>query len=169
MANNKLTDKEEKELPFRPGVGMMIINKNNQVFVAKRIDTKANGWQMPQGGIDLGETPSAAALREMKEEIGSDDGYIIAESKRWYSYRLPSFLIPRLWNGKYCGQRQKWFLIQFMGRDEDIDLSTGHPEFSDWRWVDFDELLATIIPFKLRLYKKVIEEFKDILKNRDKA
>lgn len=153
------------KLPFREGVGMMIIDKNNRVFVGKRIDSKANAWQMPQGGIDLGETPSAAALREMKEEIGSDDGYIIAESKNWYSYRVPDFLIPKLWGGRYCGQKQKWFLIRFTGEDSDININTKIPEFEAWKWVAFDELLEYIIPFKLKLYEQIIQEFKEILKN----
>lgn len=153
------------ELPFRPGVGMMIVDKDNRVFVGKRVDSKTHGWQMPQGGIDMGETPSSAALREMEEEIGCRDGYIIAESKNWYSYRVPDFLIPRLWDGKYCGQKQKWFLIRFTGADEDINIKTKNPEFDNWKWVNFDQLLADIIPFKLKLYKQVVKEFKQTLKN----
>lgn len=151
------------ELPFRPGVGMMILDKHNRIFVGKRIDSKLNGWQMPQGGIDLGETPSAAALREMEEEIGCNKGNIIAESKNWYSYRVPNFLIPKLWGGKFCGQKQKWFLIRFTGEDSDIDINTECPEFDQWKWVHFDELLKDIIPFKLKLYKQVVREFQDIL------
>lgn len=152
-----------KDLPFRPGVGMMIIDRHNRVFLGKRVDSKSNCWQMPQGGIDLGETPSKAALREMLEEIGSDKGKIIAESKRWYSYRVPPFLVPRLWDGKYCGQRQKWFLIRFTGEDEDININTSHPEFDEWKWSEMDGLLEEIIPFKLRLYKEVIQEFKPLI------
>lgn len=150
-------------LPFRPGVGMMIIDKDNRVFVGRRVDSKSDAWQMPQGGIDLGETPSSAALREMEEEIGSSKGEIIAESKRWYSYRLPEFLINKLWGGQYCGQRQKWFLIRFTGQDGDININTKHPEFDSWRWMDFNELLDHIIPFKYKLYSKVISEFKEII------
>jgi len=146
-------------LPFRPGVGMMILNRKNHIFVGKRIDSKVNGWQMPQGGINLGETASSAALREMEEEIGSSLGIIIAESKKWYSYRVPNFLVPKLWNGQYCGQRQKWFLIRFTGIDSDIDINTKHPEFDQWKWVNLDELIIDIIPFKLNLYNQVIEEF----------
>lgn len=153
------------DLPFRPGVGMMIVDKENRVFVGKRVDSKTHGWQMPQGGIDIGETPSSAALREMEEEIGCRLGHIIAESKNWYSYRVPDFLIPRLWDGKYCGQKQKWFLIRFTGTDEDINIKTKHPEFDNWKWVNFDQLLADIIPFKLKLYKQVVKEFKQTLKN----
>ncbi len=164
MNDSKLLDnKDISNLPFRQGVGMMIVDKNNRVFVGKRIDSKTNGWQMPQGGIDLGETPSASALREMKEEIGSSKGYVIAETKRWYSYKVPPFLILRLWNGKYCGQRQKWFLIRFTGDDSDININTQCPEFDHWKWVDFNELLSDIIPFKLKLYKHIVAEFKGSL------
>lgn len=151
------------KLPFRPGVGMMIVDKKNRIFVGKRIDSKANCWQMPQGGIDIGETPSSAALREMHEEIGSDKGYIIAESNKWYSYRLPKFLISKLWEGKYCGQRQKWFLIRFTGEDSDININTKHPEFDSWRWIEIKDLLDNVIPFKHKLYSKVIAEFKGVL------
>lgn len=157
---------EASELPFRQGVGMLIVDKNNRVFVGKRIDSKANGWQMPQGGIDLGETPSSAALREMEEEIGSSKGEIIAESKKWYSYRVPDFLIPKLWNGQYCGQRQKWFLIRFTGKDSDININTETPEFDQWKWIEFDQLLVDIIPFKLKLYQQVIREFKPLLEKK---
>lgn len=160
----KNINKDSPTLPFRPGVGMMIINNEDKVFVGKRVDSKANGWQMPQGGIDLGETPSSAAMREMEEEIGSGNGKIIAESKNWYSYRVPDFLIPKLWDGQYCGQKQKWFLIRFLGKDSDINLNTEHPEFNEWKWVNFDDLLADVIPFKLKLYREVTHEFYQILK-----
>ncbi len=152
-----------QKLPYREGVGMMIINKQKKIFVGKRIDTKIEAWQMPQGGIDIGETPSKAALREMHEEIGSDKGEILAESKKWYSYDLPPFLIPRLWNGRYRGQKQKWFLIIFKGLDEEINIKTAHPEFNAWRWVSLEKLPKIIVPFKRRLYQAVIEEFKDLI------
>ena len=150
-------------LPYRPGVGMMIVNHQNMVFVGKRIDTKIEAWQMPQGGIDVGETPSKAAIREMHEEIGSDKGYILAESRYWYSYDLPKFLIPKLWNGSFRGQKQKWFLIRFEGRDKDINLLTPSPEFCEWRWVSIEELPSIIIPFKRKLYQAVVEEFLVVL------
>lgn len=151
-------------LPLRPGIGIMILNNKNQVFVGKRIDSR--GWQMPQGGIDLGETPSSAALREMEEEIGCGKGKIIAESKKWYSYNLPDSLIPKLWNGKYCGQKQKWFLIEYHGMDEEINLLTDIPEFEDWQWIDVAELTKIVVPFKRKLYKKVLSEFHEIIRNR---
>jgi len=151
-------------LPYRLGVGMMILNKHNQVFVGKRVDAKVEAWQMPQGGIDIGETPSRAALREMEEEIGTKNGNIVSETKNWYSYDLPKFLIPKLWNGQYKGQKQKWFLINFTGEDSEIEVETNHPEFEDWRWVDLVELTEIIIPFKRKLYEAVMSEFKPLLR-----
>jgi len=151
------------ELPYRPGVGMMIINNKNQVFLGKRIDTRIEAWQMPQGGIDIGETPSAAAMREMIEEIGTDKGFIIAESKYWYSYDLPKFLIPKLWNGSFRGQKQKWFLIKYTGTDNDININTFAPDFCEWRWAAFEDLFEVIIPFKKKLYQAVLNEFESIL------
>lgn len=148
-----------KLLPYREGVGMMIVNKDKKVFVGQRSDTRARAWQMPQGGVDIGETPSSAALREMAEEIGSDKGQIIAESKNWYSYDLPKFLVPKLWNGTYKGQKQKWFLIEFLGQDSEININTEIPEFVKWRWASLEELPHIIVPFKKRLYKAVVEEF----------
>lgn len=165
---SRFEDKARSTLPYRPGVGMMILGQNNMVFVGKRIDTKVAAWQMPQGGIDVGETPSSAALREMVEEMGSDKGYIIAESKYWYSYDLPQFLIPRLWNGSFRGQKQKWFLIRFMGSNSDININTANPEFNEWRWVSLEELPLVIIPFKRKLYKAVVNEFKSIIEGLDK-
>lgn len=152
-------------LPYRPGVGMCIINKNKHIFVGKRVNTRLDSWQMPQGGIKIGETPSNAAIREMEEEIGSNQGKIISESKNWYSYRIPKALIPKLWEGQYCGQRQKWFLIKFTGHDDDININTKEKEFEDWRWMDFNILLDHIIPFKYKLYKEVLNEFCGIIKN----
>src|SRR5947209_5806066 len=138
MNKNDITTKYHNELPYRPSVGMMIINEHNRIFVGKRIDTKIAAWQMPQGGIDLGETPSGAALREMAEEIGCNKGHIIAESRYWYSYDVPIFLIPKLWNGHFRGQKQKWFLIRFTGTSVDINIHSSHPEFDEWRWADLD-------------------------------
>jgi putative (di)nucleoside polyphosphate hydrolase len=154
---------KHKKLPYRPGVGLMIVKPGGLVFVGKRVDSKIDGWQMPQGGIDIGETPSKAALREMEEEIGSSKGEIIAESRHWYSYDLPPFLVPKLWNGKFKGQKQKWFLIKFTGKDDDININTNHPEFVKWCWVDMQELLQIIVPFKKKLYESVIKEFKPMI------
>jgi putative (di)nucleoside polyphosphate hydrolase len=163
MMKNTIIDKSYHELPYRPSVGMMIIDKDDRIFVGKRVDTKIAAWQMPQGGIDLGETPSVAALREMAEEIGCNKGYIIAESNYWYSYDVPKALIPKLWDGHFRGQKQRWFLIRFTGTSEEININTPNPEFEEWRWTKLDELLSIIIPFKRKLYKAVIKEFAPII------
>lgn len=150
------------KLDYRLGVGLVIINKNKQIFVGKRIDSKT--WQMPQGGIDPGETPSKAAIREMKEEIGCDGGKIIAEAKNWYCYDLPKKAIPKLWGGKYKGQKQKWFLIELTSSEEEIDLSNSeYPEFEAWKWVTREELIRLIVKFKKKLYISVVREFKHFL------
>lgn len=151
------------KLPYRPGVGMMIIDSQNRIFVGKRIDTKISAWQMPQGGINIGETPSVAALREMLEEIGCNKGSIIAESKFWYSYDVPKILVPKLWDGNFRGQKQKWFLIRFNGVDDEININTTEPEFSEWRWAGIEELLSIVIPFKRKLYKAVMREFAPLI------
>jgi putative (di)nucleoside polyphosphate hydrolase len=147
------------ELPYRHGVGMMIINSEGQIFVGKRVESRFEAWQMPQGGILLGETPSKAAFREMLEELGCNNGEIISETKKWYSYNIPDFLISKLWDGRYKGQKQKWFLIKFTGSNQDININTEHAEFREWRWVDPSELLDIIVPFKKRLYKAILGEF----------
>ncbi len=150
---------------LRQSVGMMIINNHHKIFAGKRIMTKIDGWQMPQGGIDKGETPKIAVLREMHEEIGCSRGYIIAESKNWYSYYIPKYLLPKIWNGKYQGQIQKWFLIKFTGNNNDININTANPEFSQWKWVTTDELLRKITKLKYNVYYQVINEFKTIYTN----
>ena len=152
-----------RRLPYRPGIGLMILNEKLEIFVGKRVDTKGDSWQMPQGGIDIGEAPEVAAMREMKEEIGTNNAKIIAETKQWYKYDLPQYLISKLWNGSYRGQRQKWFLLQYSGTDEEIDLKSAEIEFIDWKWVEIDKLTQIIVPFKRKLYIAVIEEFRDIL------
>jgi putative (di)nucleoside polyphosphate hydrolase len=152
-----------KNLPYRKGVGMMIINQESKVFVGKRIDTKTRGWQMPQGGMNTGETPSRAVFREMKEELGTNKGEIIAESKYWYSYDLPEFLVPKLWDGAYKGQKQKWFLIRYTGSDEDINIKTATPEFYEWSWVDIEDLPVMIVHFKKKLYNAVLKEFEPLV------
>jgi putative (di)nucleoside polyphosphate hydrolase len=157
-------DLKEKVLPYRPCVGMMILSPDREkILVGKRVDSKANAWQMPQGGINLGETPSKAALREMKEEVGTDNAVIVAESRLWYSYDVPKVLIPRLWNGNYRGQKQKWFLLHFHGSDDEIDIHTSNPEFAEWKWMPKENLLDAVIAFKHRLYKAVLKEFHNFL------
>ncbi len=151
---------EIERLPYRPCVGLMILNEKGQVFVAQRVDERSGAWQMPQGGIDPGEDPRAAALREMKEEIGTDNAEIVAESREWHRYDLPAHLIRKVWGGRYRGQAQRWFALKFLGRDEDIRLDGHHPEFSAWCWVDLERLPKLIVPFKRDVYAKVIEEFR---------
>jgi putative (di)nucleoside polyphosphate hydrolase len=162
----KINNSDDKiDLPYRLGVGLMLVNKDNKVLIAQRIDTKINGWQMPQGGIDTGETPSKAVLREMGEEIGTNKGIIIAEAKSWYFYDIPKFMIPKLWGGKYKGQKQKWFLIRFTGQDSEINVDTENQEFKEWKWSSIEEMMKVIVPFKTTLYKAVIKEFEKYLKS----
>lgn len=151
-------------LPYRVGVGLMILNRAKNIFVAKRVDSKMDVWQMPQGGMHVGETPSTAAMREMREEIGCNNASIVAESKKWYCYDIPPNMASKLWSGEYKGQKQKWFLINFEGLDQDINLNTHNPEFSQWKWVPQDQLIRITIPFKKKLYYSILEEFKDYLK-----
>lgn len=150
---------------YRPNVGMMIINQKKEIFVGKRIDHPSNFWQMPQGGIDAQEIPSIAALREMNEEVGIKKNKVdlLTESKDWYYYSIPSDLAKTLWKGKYKGQRQKWYLYKFKGTEKDINIHTEHPEFSDYKWVTKDFLVPNIVPFKKKIYEKLLLEFKDYL------
>ncbi|MFQ5784665.1 MAG: RNA pyrophosphohydrolase [Alphaproteobacteria bacterium] len=153
----------EDDRPFRPGVGVMLLDREGRVFVGRRADTPGDSWQMPQGGIDPGETPREAALRELEEEIGTDKAEVVAESRDWFSYDLPPEISRRVWGGRFRGQRQKWFVMRFTGEDGDIRLDTAHPEFVAWKWVDAAELPRTIVAFKRALYEAVIEEFRELL------
>ena len=154
---------EFAHLPFRPCVGVMLVNPAARVFVAQRLDTTVEAWQMPQGGIDDGESAPQAALRELKEEIGTNNAEIIAESADWLSYDLPADLIPRVWKGRYRGQSQKWFVMRFLGQDSEIDIETEHPEFTTWRWAELDQLPEMIIPFKRQLYQDLVDEFRAVV------
>ena len=148
---------------YRRGVGVMLVDSRGLAFVAERID-RPGAWQMPQGGIDAGEAPAQAAVRELKEEIGTDKAEIVAESREWLSYDLPDALRARAWGGRYRGQKQKWFLCRFTGRDADIDLDRHHhPEFSTWRWVEPQHLPALAVGFKRGLYEAVLAEFREPL------
>lgn len=160
-----MTDKKDAaSLPYRPCVGIMLLNGQGQVFVGRRIDQTVEAWQMPQGGIDDGEEPRDAALRELKEEIGTDQAEILAESRDWLKYDLPANLIGKVWRGRYRGQTQKWFAMRFLGAEADIDIDTEHPEFQAWRWLAMDDLLQHIVPFKYDVYARVVAEFRHLSK-----
>lgn len=148
-----------EDRPYRPGIGLVLLNAQGLAFVAQRIDTPGDAWQFPQGGIDEGEDPRATALREMKEEIGTDKAEIIAESHDWIAYDLPRAVADKSWKGRFRGQTQKWFCARFTGSDADIDLATEHPEFSRWQWMDLALVPALIVPFKRTLYDAVVAEF----------
>jgi putative (di)nucleoside polyphosphate hydrolase len=144
---------------YRRGVGVMLFNRAGLVFVAKRRETPGNAWQMPQGGIDEGEEPQAAALRELEEEIGTANAEIVAETRNWLLYDLPDDLIGKVWDGKYRGQAQKWFAARFLGADAEIDLAKHHaPEFSEWKWAPVETLPELIIGFKRDLYAALVAE-----------
>lgn len=150
---------EQLPTAYRPCVGMMVLNKENLVLVGKRIDSRAEAWQMPQGGVDEGEDIRVAALRELREEVGTDNVTILAESKDWLNYDIPTELVPQLWGGKYRGQKQKWFLMRLESDESAIDINTDHPEFCETRWVAPHTLPSLIVPFKKALYETIVEEF----------
>jgi putative (di)nucleoside polyphosphate hydrolase len=154
-----MSPEEIARLPYRPCVGIMLIGGGGRVFVAQRIDRPAAAWQMPQGGIDAGEIPRQAVLRELREEVGTDKAEILAESRNWWRYDLPAERVPRLWGGRYRGQEQRWFALRFLGDDSDIDIETETPEFNAWRWAEMAELPDIIVPFKRQIYREVIAEF----------
>ena len=153
-----------KNLPYRSNVGIMLINDEGHVFVGQRLDNNQNAWQMPQGGIDCDEDPQSAAYRELLEETGIEQENVrfLAKSSKWLVYDLPEDLIPKLWDGKYRGQKQKWFLFKFLGTNRDINISTEHPEFSNWKWMPKENLLEEIVPFKKSVYESVLREFERI-------
>ena len=149
---------------YRRCVGMMILNNENKILVGKRLDHPSGHWQMPQGGIDDNENPNEAVWREMQEEIGTNNATIIKESTQWINYKIPLETLQTLpWGHKYVGQTQKWFLFRFNGADNEINVVTEKPEFSEWRWSNHNLLIENIVPFKRNTYKKILEEFRDIL------
>jgi putative (di)nucleoside polyphosphate hydrolase len=150
---------------YRPGVGIVLLNTRGEVFVGRRADLKEDAWQMPQGGIDPGETPQQAAMRELQEEIGTDKAEIISESRSWFQYDVPSELAPKTWAGRWKGQRQKWLVMLFRGADADINLSGNYPEFNAWRWVAVNELPGLAVSFKRQLYLDVIGEFSTVFRD----
>jgi putative (di)nucleoside polyphosphate hydrolase len=152
-----------KNLPLRSGVGIIVLNKNNKIFVAKRIDNPKNFWQMPQGGVNEGEGFLAAAYRELEEETSIKNVELIKELDGTITYELPNHLLGIIWKGKYRGQKQKWFLMRFLGNDEDINLKTKNPEFLEWKWINLDMITEVVVNFKLHVYKELKEKIKKIL------
>jgi len=150
-------------LPLRSGVGIVVLNKDNKVFVAKRIDNQKNFWQMPQGGVDMGEDYLAAAYRELEEETSIKNVDLIEELKGLTSYVLPKNLLGIIWKGKYRGQKQKWFVMRFLGPDSEIDVKTKIPEFCEWKWIDLENITDLVVDFKLHVYEDVKKKVKEII------
>ena len=146
------------ELPLRIGVGIILLNHENQILVGKRIDNPKNFWQMPQGGVDKNENFLQAAKRELEEETGVKSIELIKEIDGWLKYDLPKNLLVKIWKGKYRGQRQKWFIMKFLGKNNEIDVKTKNPEFSSWKWVDPKDLPKIAVTFKIDVYKKILKE-----------
>lgn len=160
-----MTPEQIAALPYRPNVGIMLINPQGLIFAAQRLDSVVPAWQMPQGGIDAGEDPRAAALRELQEEIGVPPALVqvVDETPGWLTYDLPHEIVPKMWKGRYRGQTQKWYLMRFMGRDDQIDIEQEHPEFSEWRWIDAASMIDAIVPFKRDIYRQVVACFREHL------
>jgi putative (di)nucleoside polyphosphate hydrolase len=155
--------KDFSNLPLRSGVGIIVLNKDNKVLVAKRIDNPKNYWQMPQGGIDKDEDFLKAAYRELNEETSIKNVELIKEIDGTTTYKLPNHLIGIIWKGKYKGQKQKWFLMRFTGEDKEINIKTKNPEFLDWKWIDLDQITEVVVDFKLHVYKELKEKVKKII------
>ena len=150
----------KKELPLRLGIGVVVLNKENKVFVGKRKDNPVNKWQMPQGGVDNGEDLVGAMKRELSEETGIKNIKILKEIDGWSEYELPDYLLGKIWKGKYRGQKQKWFVVKFLGSDNEINLETKNPEFIEWQWIDIDSLPGVIVDFKKKVYEGLIPKIK---------
>ncbi len=160
-----MVNMEEKfrNLPLRKGVGIVVLNKDNRIFVAKRIDNPKNFWQMPQGGVDIGEDFLTAAYRELYEETSIKNVELIKEIDGTTTYELPNHLLGIIWKGKYKGQRQKWFLMRYLGTDDKIDINTKKPEFLEWKWIDLEMITDVVVDFKLEVYKELKIKIKEII------
>ena len=156
-------DKKHSNLPLRSGVGIVVLNHENKVFVAKRIDNPKDFWQMPQGGVDAGEDFLKAAYRELEEETSIKSVELIKELDGMITYELPDSLLGIIWKGKYRGQKQKWFLMRFNGDDKEININTHHPEFLDWKWIELNQLTKVVVDFKLHVYKEVSEKVRKLI------
>ncbi|PSL21341.1 RNA pyrophosphohydrolase [Shimia abyssi] len=156
-----MTPEEITKLPYRRNVGVMLVNGDGHAFVGQRLDSEVAAWQMPQGGIDKGESAREAALRELEEETGVSRELVTVEgeSEGWIAYDLPHDIVPRIWKGRYKGQEQKWFLLRFHGDDTQVRIDGDHPEFSEWRWLPVKELVDNIVPFKRAVYEQVVAAF----------
>ena len=154
---------KKKVLPLRSGVGIVVLNKDNRVFVAKRIDNRKNFWQMPQGGVDSGESFLEAAFRELEEETSIKNIKLIKELDGLIEYELPPHLLGLIWKGKYRGQEQKWFVVRFVGKDNEINIKTKKPEFYEWKWIDLENITDLVVDFKLHVYKEVKKKVKEII------
>ncbi len=155
--------KNYNNLPLRCGVGIVVLNEKNQIFVAKRIDNPKNYWQMPQGGIDEGEDFYQAAMRELEEETSIKSVKLMKEIKKFTTYHLPDHLMGIIWKGRYKGQKQKWFIVKFNGDEKEININTKTPEFLEWKWINIDNLTDEVVKFKLHVYKKIKEEIKKVI------
>ena len=154
---------KSKNLPLRLGVGIVLLNSDNKVFVGKRIDNPVNFWQLPQGGVDKNEDLLSAANRELKEETGVESVKLIKEIDYWLTYELPKNLLGKIWKGKYKGQKQKWFIMRFVGNEEEINIKTKNAEFKEWKWIDVNQLINVVVSFKLNVYKSIVKELNILL------
>ena len=154
---------EKKLLPLRLGVGVIVLNNKNRVFVGKRIDNPIDKWQMPQGGVNYGEDLTTAMRRELKEETGIKNIKILTKIDGWSEYELPNYLLGKIWKGKYRGQKQKWFIVRFTGKEDEINLNTKHPEFIEWKWINIEQLPNVIVDFKKKVYVALEKEIKNFI------